>query len=149
MSDFAVSRVGDADFDEWVDMAVELWPEHSREEMVGILEKLRASAREDAYICRSSDGDAIGFVNLSVRNDYVEGSTTSPVGYVEGIFVKDAYRTSGVGRLLIETAEAWTRDRGMTEIGSDAEIENARSHAFHEALGFESGRSVWFIKRLS
>ena len=34
----------------------------------------------------------IGFAQCTLRNDYVEGSSSSPVGYLEGIYVKDEYR---------------------------------------------------------
>lgn len=149
MDEIKIAPVGDADFDDWVAMALELWPTYDRTEMERILRDFAASDREDAFICRAEDGSPVGFCNLSVRSDYVEGSKTSPVGFVEGIFVRDAYRGRGIGRMLIAAGERWTRERGMTELGSDAEIENARSHAFHTGVGFsEAGRSVWFIKKL-
>lgn len=147
--DISIAPLVEADFEDWLDMALELWPEHSREEMSGILRALMRSEREDAFICRAVDGSPVGFVNLSVRSDWVEGSTTSPVGYVEGIYVKEPYRMLHVGRRLIEVAERWTADRGMSELGSDAELDNVRSHAFHESVGFtEANRTVGFIKRL-
>ena len=35
----------------------------------------------------------IGFAQCQLRYDYVEGTSTSPVGYLEGIFVKESYRS--------------------------------------------------------
>lgn len=34
----------------------------------------------------------IGFAQCQLRCDYVEGTKTTPVGYLEGIFIKDGYR---------------------------------------------------------
>lgn len=41
------------------------------------------------------DGCAIGYAQCGLRNDYVEGTHTSPVGYLEGIFVGEEYRNIG------------------------------------------------------
>ena len=37
----------------------------------------------------------IGFAQCQLRYDYVEGTKSSPVGYLEGIFVKEGYRSKG------------------------------------------------------
>jgi aminoglycoside 6'-N-acetyltransferase I len=50
---------------------------------------------------------------------------------------------------LIAAAEKWTRERGLTEIASDAELENETSIRAHKALGFqETFRLVHFLKRV-
>jgi aminoglycoside 6'-N-acetyltransferase I len=68
---------------------------------------------------------------------------------VEGWYVDPAMRGKGVGSLLIEQAEYWARDRGYSELASDAQINNHLSIAAHGKLGFEEvERSVAFIKRL-
>jgi aminoglycoside 6'-N-acetyltransferase I len=61
----------------------------------------------------------IGFAELS-RRPYADGCATSPVGYLEGWYVRPEHRGRGVGRALVAAAEAW---------GSSA--------AAHRALGFE------------
>ena len=41
----------------------------------------------------------IGFIEGSIRGDYVNGTETSPVGFVEGVYVSPAWRRKGVARL--------------------------------------------------
>ncbi len=36
-----------------------------------------------------------------MRTDYVEGTESSPVGYLEGIFVKEEYRKNGYAKELL------------------------------------------------
>jgi aminoglycoside 6'-N-acetyltransferase I len=92
------------------------------------------------------EGVAMGFVEVSTR-DYVEGCSSSPVGYVEGIYVCPEHRGAGVGRELIRVAEAWARERGCIEMGSDTGLDDTRSISFHEALGFrETDRRIVFLK---
>lgn len=95
------------------------------------------------------NGIPIGFAQCQLRRDYVEGTSTSPVGYLEGIFVQEAYRGKGYGRALAAACEAWAGEQGCSEFASDCELGNSNSLAFHKAIGFEeAGRIICFTKRL-
>jgi aminoglycoside 6'-N-acetyltransferase I len=90
----------------------------------------------------------LGFVEVTHRN-IVDGCLSSPVGYVEGICVVPEARGKGVARRLLEHAERWLRERGCSEIATDAEIDNPEAIAFHRAMGFqETFRIVEFRKLL-
>ena len=90
-----------------------------------------------------------GFAQCQLRYDYVEGTETSPVGYLEGVFVDPAYRKQGHGRALVAACEDWARKQGCREFASDCELSNTQSLAFHLASGFrEAGRIICFTKPL-
>ena len=90
----------------------------------------------------------VGFTEVGLRA-YAEGCRSSPVGYLEGIFVAEPYRARGIGRALVEAAEQWARERGCTEMASDREVENEGSGIFHAAVGYqEVERIVCFKKPL-
>jgi len=91
-----------------------------------------------------------GFAEASLRRDYVNGCETSPVAFLEGIYVAPQARCQGVGRALDRAVQDWAIQRGCQEYASDALIDNRDSHAFHAALGFEeTERVVYFRRRLS
>ena len=91
----------------------------------------------------------IGFAQCQLRYDYVEGTKTTPVGYLEGIFVKERYRNRGYAKELLVECEAWAKDNGCQEFASDCEIENTGSFHFHKAVGFaEANRIICFTKAL-
>lgn len=137
------------DFNEWLNMALKLWPEYSSIEMQEILTEILDSDRETAFIVRDDLGKAIAFMNLSLRYEYVPEATHCPVGYIEGIYVKDEFRDLGVGRTMVEYAERWALDQGCIELASDALVENTASHEFHTKVGFrEAERTVFFIKSI-
>src|SRR5207244_13259137 len=94
-------------------------------------------------------GGLCGFVELSLR-PWAEGCGTSPVGYIEAWYVDPDVRRRGIGRALFAAGEAWARERGCTEMGSDAELWHVVSQAAPRALGYrEDVRTVAFAKRLA
>ena len=103
---------------------------------------------DQLLVCEDSRGQVIGFAELRLRN-YAEGSENPEVPYLEGWFVDARFRRMGVGALLISAAEDWARNRGYSELASDADIDNTASIAAHLSLGFaEVDRSVSFLKKL-
>lgn len=143
-----IIEVTQDDLHEWRDLALRLWPDSSVEEMQVSLTSILHSPRETGFLIKE-DGAAIGFINLSLRYDYVAGANQSPVAYVEGIYVRDEYRQQGVGTRLIRHAEQWAIAQGCIELASDALLENTVSHQFHQKAGFqEVERVVAFIKQI-
>ena len=108
-----------------------------------------SSSKEQSFLCRNERGFAVGFINVAVRTDYVEGSKTSPVGYLEGVYVKKAYRNQGIAKMLFGEAKKWLVKKKVSEIGSDAQVRNTVSQKFHKSLGFKKGETiVHFIKKV-
>lgn len=143
-----VRKVDANDFDAWLDMGLELWPEYSKRALRKEFIDIYGSKREDGLIC-VENGAHIGFVNVSVRLEFVPGTHSRPVGYVEGIFVKQEYRRQGYARLLLFAAEKWAKRKGCKEMASDTHLHNTNSIRMHERLGFTlTERIQYFSKKL-
>ena len=135
------------DADEWVSLALRLWPEYSAGEIRPILLGILASPHQEAFLVRDATNTAIAFINLSLRRDYVPGATTSPVAYLEGIYVEERYRKQGLARWLMSQAEIWAREQNCIELASDVLLDNHESQKFHNKVGFrEVERVVAYIK---
>ncbi len=101
------------------------------------------------FFLKYKDDIPIGFAQCQLRYDYVEGTKTTPVGYLEGIFIKDGYRNKGYAKELLLECEAWAKYNGCQEFASDCEIDNINSLHFHKAMNFtEANRIICFIKAL-
>lgn len=130
------------------DMALLLWPDLSREELFQEMEGFLDD--DDCAIFLAWDNDEmIAFAQCQLRHDYVEGTETSPVGYLEGIYVDKNHRQKGIARALVRACEGWAKEKGCSEFGSDVELHNAQSYAFHLAAGFqEVNRIICFAKKI-
>lgn len=129
-------------------LAMSLWPDN---DMAELSEEMKTIImQEDAMIMLAyNEQDAIGFAQCQLRYDYVEGTATSPVGYLEGVYVKDAFRKQGRARELIAACEQWAKIQGCHEFASDCELHNEESLAMHIHLGFiEANRIICFTKKL-
>lgn len=128
-------------------LAARLWPGHTPADMERDLAGLMHAG---AAVFLFFDGDTpAGFAQCQLRRDYVEGTQTSPVGYLEGIYVLEPYRGRGHARALLAACEQWAKDQGCSEFASDCELDNTDSLRFHLRAGFaEANRIICFTKPL-
>jgi L-amino acid N-acyltransferase YncA len=116
-----------------------------RREMAALLAQ---PERYGQFVARRADGTPAGFAEAAIRHDYVNGTESSPVAFVEGIYVGPSARRQGVARALVLAVEQWARARGCRELASDARLDNEASHAVHRALGFEETERVVYFRKL-
>jgi aminoglycoside 6'-N-acetyltransferase I len=144
----AVRRAQPADRAEHARMRAALWPDADPDELGSELETLLADPTQVAFVAERDDARLCGFAEASVRR-YANGNDEAPCAFLEGWWVDEDVRRSGVGRALVAAVEHWARALGFTELGSDALLDNTLSHQAHRALGFEErARVVYFRKRL-
>ena len=145
-----IRRATNADVEALAELRFALWPDEPL--AVRRAEAEANVARTDgglvAFLAVDND-EVAGFAEASLRRDYVNGCETSPVAFLEGIFVRPEQRRCGVGRALVAAAEEWGRAQGCRELASDAQLANDASRGFHGRAGFEeTARVVYFRKVL-
>lgn len=135
----------------WLDLRLALWPDASADEHRGYMAiSLAQPERFLQLMIYDSQRKPIGFIEGSIRGDYVNGTESSPVGFVEGVYVVPDWRRKGIARLLFAAIGDWARARGCRELASDALIDNEVSQRAHRALGFrETERVVYFARPLT
>lgn len=145
-----IERCASVEHPGWIEMRRALWPRCTEPEHVAEMRASCSRPKLCAFIASDEDSRAVGFIEASLRTDYVNGTVTSPVGFIEGIYVVPSARRRGVARALVRAAEGWALANGCREMASDARIENGDAHLMHRALGFvETSRVVYFRKDLA
>ncbi len=112
-----------------------LWPESSRSHHAAELTGVLNGTSQRVYPLR---------IFVAEKSD-----EKLPVGYVEGWFVAEPNRGTGVGAALLRAAEDWARAQGCHEMAPDTDIENKLSQHVHEASGFTiAARAILYRKSL-
>ena len=136
-----IKKAGKEDAYELARLAIQMWEDSEVEELAGEFEELVQSENAACFLKYAGDV-AVGFAQCQLRHDYVEGTETSPVGYLEGILVEERFRHKGYAKELLAECEKWAKSKGCTEFASDCELENEESLRFHIAMQFEEANRV-------
>lgn len=137
-----------SDKSDWIRLRKELWPDCPEDRHLMEVD-LVLSSNGVVLVAENSSAKLIGFAEISIRSDHVEGTTESPVPYLEGWYVDAGYRSAGIGKSLIQAAEEFVLQAGYKELASDAELTNTASIKIHKKIGFqEVERTVHFVKSL-
>lgn len=129
-------------------LAIQLWSNHTVTELNDDFSEI-VNNNDAVCFIKYADDIPVGFAQCQLRRDYVEGTHSTPVGYLEGIFVVPEYRHRGYAKELLKKCELWAKEKGCEEFASDCELDNTSSFNFHKAMGFEeANRIICFRKEL-
>ena len=145
-----ITSTSNPDDVDWLTLRSEFIPEEPVAAQRAFLRRfVRESFAFCAFVARDRENGLLGFAEVSVRTDFVNGCTHRPALFLEGIFTRPEQRGRGVARALCEAAGRWGREQGCREFASDVYIDDERSLAAHRRLGFEeTERVVYFRKPL-
>lgn len=129
------------------ELAMQMWSNHTLAELDADFAEI-VNNKDAVCFIKYIGSTPIGFAQCQLRHDYVEGTHTSPVGYLEGIFVAPNHQHKGYAKELLNECELWAKEKGCTEFASDCELDNTNSFNFHLAMGFEEANRVICFKKV-
>ena len=106
----------------------------------------RFDAPGSAVLVADADGEAVGFiaVHLVPRFEHDE-----PIVRIVAVVVDPGVRERGLGRLLMEAAEAFGREHGAAFVEVTAGHHRAEARRLYESLGYDSTVTTYLRKRLT
>ena len=146
MADWLLAPPPGSDDRAWLGLRIALWPDGSEAEHLSAMAETLARGHY-VRLALTPSGSAVGFVEASRRVDYVNGTTSSPVAFLEGLYVAPGARRRGAARALVDSVVTWALQQGLSELASDSLIDNVAAHAAHRALGFEETERVAYFRR--
>jgi aminoglycoside 6'-N-acetyltransferase I len=133
---------------DWARLRDALWPGSLTEHETATQQYFANGAATPVVFVAEWEGQIVGFLELGYRQ-YAPGCSSSPVPFIEGLYVEPGVRKQGIGRALVSAAETHARREGHLEIASDSELDNDDGVATHKALGYSViERVVCFRKPL-
>jgi GNAT superfamily N-acetyltransferase len=91
------------------------------------------------------EGRPIGWLHALIA-EYLESGACVVIG---GLVVDRGHRKRGIGRRLMERAEAWARERGCAVVRLWSTTARTAAHRFYEGLGYANVKTQYaFAKSL-
>lgn len=88
---------------------------------------------------------AIGWVHVLLVQ-YLETEKFAEIG---GLVIDHQHRKSGLGKQLMNEAENWVRDQGVSTIRLRSNTIRSEAHKFYEKIGYQNQKSQFtFVKQL-
>jgi len=85
------------------------------------------------FVAKDETAGPVGFIHLQTRIDYFSGEKQ---GYISDIAVDSSFEGQGVGRMLLETAENWSREQGYSLLTLFVFAGNTYAQRVYEKNGF-------------
>lgn len=98
-----------------------------------IAAQIDACAGIETMFLAEVDGVGVGMASLRLLPNICD---PTPYAELTELFVEEAYRRLGVGRMLVEQIEQAARAGGADQLVLLTSFKNSRGHAFYHALGF-------------
>jgi len=99
--------------------------------------------RNQALFVAEMSGKVIGWLQVSIQVLIMHDNEAEVGGFV----VDGHARRSGVGRLLMERAEQWSRERGCHSVYLRTNIIREDAHAFYEKLGYKIIKTQYAFRK--
>ena len=99
-----------------------------------VLQRLERLVRSGARaLVATSGGDVIGLATVHLRSMI---NHEAPLAQLTLLVVDEERRSQGVGRALVDEAEAWARAQGCRRIIVTTALHRMGAHAFYERIGY-------------
>ena len=89
---------------------------------------------DNVVLVAEQRGQVCAWVHAHVQQSI---ELAEPRGEIMGLVVSRDVRRAGIGRMLMQEAERWARDRGLDLMVLRSNVQRPESHAFYPAIGYE------------
>lgn len=145
MSALTIREVAPADRNTWLAMYRALFPKDTERALLKEIDRIYADPSATAFLA-FLEGAPVGFAEYALR-PHANGCHSTPVPFLEGIWVAPGHRRHGIGTALLAHLEAVARAAGHREMGSDVLAANRASQVVHGSWGFEETERVIFYRK--
>jgi GNAT superfamily N-acetyltransferase len=132
-----------ADAERIAQLSTQLGYPSTRQAIARRLSHIGCNRDHAVYVATASEGRVLGWVHVFVHA-VIESNPEAEVG---GLVVDDAYRGSGVGRLLMQQAEEWALKNGLRSVYLRSNVIRKDAHAFYQKLGYKILKTQYAFRK--
>ncbi len=104
----------------------------TREQIEKRLERVLADSEHAVFVAEMPGGRIGGWLHAFAYH-VLESDARAEVA---GLVVDESQRGTGVGRLLMQSAEDWAREKGFPAVGLRSNIVRHKAHGFYQRMGY-------------
>jgi GNAT superfamily N-acetyltransferase len=126
------------------ELVTQLGYERTAEQVRRWIDGLNTRPEQAAFVAEL-DGKVVAWIDVS----FVWHLQSDAFGLIGGLVVKDGLRGAGIGRLLCQRAEDWSREQGARKIRVTSRSTREAAHRFYLRDGYQQTKiSMVFEKPL-
>ena len=114
-------------------------PPELRSRLSRILER-----SDQRFLVAEDQRQIVGWLHASV----VEHVEADPFVVVSGLVVDKSCRRRGIGRMLMESAETWAKERHCSVVRLRSTAARTGAHQFYERLGYKNIKTQYSFAKL-
>jgi len=115
----------------------------SVEQVRARLDRVQQDETNTVLVAEGIDGQVIGWVQVYARPLVVDDLNAE----VGGLVVDERNRSQGVGRRLMEEAEAWAHAHDCEAVNVRSNVIRERAHHFYEEIGYRRIKTQLTLRR--
>lgn len=139
-----IRPIGDQDASAVAELVTQLGYERTPEQVRRWVQDLGTRPGQTAFIAEIN-GDVVAWIDVSLEH-HLQSELSGLIG---GLVVKDGLRSAGIGRLLCQRAEDWSRQQGAKKIRVTSRSTREAAHRFYLRDGYRQTKiSMVFEKPL-
>ena len=104
----------------------------SNEQIRENIKAVLRNADHDAFVATAGD-EVVGWIGVK----HAFQIEALPFCEIHGLVVSDRYRKHGIGKMLIDTAKQWGKERGNSKLRLRCNVKRTETHVFYQHLGFK------------
>jgi len=109
-----IERCNSAAHPGWLSLREDLWPQNRERHLEEMSRACEHPSQFATFVAYDDLRNPVGFIEVSIRTDYVNGTNSSPVAFLEGMYVGPGARRMGIARALV--AEVLGRRRRLHRV---------------------------------
>jgi GNAT superfamily N-acetyltransferase len=123
------------------DLAAQLRYPSTGEQIRLRLNSMRNSEEYAVYVAQLPGGQVAGWIGLRVFRSVEQDGCAE----ISGLIIDQQVRSCGIGRILLDAADAWARDQGCHAISVHSNVIRERAHQFYARNGYNHVKTQKYL----
>ncbi|GAA0713388.1 GNAT family N-acetyltransferase [Dokdonella soli] len=109
----------------------------NRQQIVARLAAIEATKAACVLVAEDTHGRVVGWLQVAQTAQLTGDADAEILGLVVG----EAARGAGIGKQLVDAAEAWAHAKGIRRLRVRSRVERERAHRFYERAGYTCAKT--------